>query len=329
MIEINKILVATDFSEGSEAAYPVAQKIASAFGSKIDFIHVIPTIKYLSESMKKVGAPLDMNKDIYPKIIQESEHLCAKAMSQYILENNSGEYFVKIDRKPSDTIVEHAEKNEYDMIIMGSRGKHGTRMLRGSTTEKVIRHSKIPVFSVDESVNENKIDNIVIPTDTSRLSLAAFPFAVLLADTYDSSITLLHIIELYGSISEEIPRQPDKGEMISIYEVLIERLNNHLADAGIENLHIQRTGVTYEDQAVITEGDKSRTIPLFTKIEKGVSAHYEIERFVEDQADLVVIATHGHSGLAHLILGSTAEKVAQYVSKPVITLRPDKKLFKN
>jgi nucleotide-binding universal stress UspA family protein len=329
MIEFNKILVATDFSEGSEATYPVAQKIASAFGCKIDFIHVIPTIKYLNESIKKVGAPLDMSKDIYPKIMKESEHLCEKAMSEYIAEINRGEYFVKIDRKPSDTIVEHAAKQGYDMILMGSRGKHGTKMFRGSTTEKVIRHSKIPVFSVDENVNENKMDNIVIPTDTSPLSLAAFPFAVLLADTYQSSITLLHIIELYGSISEEIPRQPDKGEILSIYEVLIERLNNHLADTGIENIHIQRTGVTYEDQVIITDGEKSRTIPLYTKIEKGVSAHYEIERFAEDQADLVVMATHGHSGLAHLILGSTAEKVAQYVSKPVITLRPDKKLFKS
>jgi nucleotide-binding universal stress UspA family protein len=36
-----------------------------------------------------------------------------------------------------------------------------------------------------------------------------------------------------------------------------------------------------------------------------------------------VMATHGHSGLAHLILGSTAEKVAQYVKKPVLTVRPE------
>lgn len=328
MIEIKKILVATDFSKGSEAAYPVAQKVASAFGGMIDLIHVIPTIKYLNESLKKVGAPLDMSKDIYPKIMEESELLCSKAMNNFFHESNRGQYFVKIDRKPSSTLVQHASDNNYDMIIMGAHGKHGTKMLRGGTTEKVIRNSKVPVFSVDDKVNEHGIDNILLPTDTSPLSLAAFPLAVALADTYNSSITLLHIMELYGSISEEIPRQPDKDEMISIYEVLIERLNNFLTDAGIENIHIQRTGVTYEDQAVITDGDKSRTIPVNTKIEKGVSAHYEIELYAQENADLVVIATHGYSGIAHLILGSTAEKVAQYVSKPVITIRPDKELFK-
>jgi nucleotide-binding universal stress UspA family protein len=329
MIEINKILVTTDFSKGSEAAYPVAQKIASAFGSQIDLMHVIPTIKYLNESLKKIGAPLDASKDLYPKIMEESELLCSKAMASYFDENNRGEFFVKIDRKPSNTIVEHAAKNNYDMIIMGARGKHGTRMFRGGTTEKVIRNSKIPVFSVDDKVNEHGIDTILLPTDTSPLSLSAFPLAVALADTYDASITLLHIIELYGSISEEIPREPDKGEMISIYEVLIKRLNKYLADAGIENIHIQRTGVTFEDQAVITENETSKTVPVNTKIEKGVSAHYEIEHYAQENADLVVIATHGYSGIAHLILGSTAEKVAQYVSKPVITIRPEQDMFKN
>jgi nucleotide-binding universal stress UspA family protein len=261
--------------------------------------------------------------------VEESEHLCSKAMSSYISDRYKGEYFVKIDRKPSEAIVQHAIDNNYDLIIMGARGKHGTRMLRGGTTEKVIRGSKIPVFSVDDKVNESSIKNILIPTDTSPLSLAAFPLTVALADTFKSSITLLHVIELYGSISEEIPRRPEKGELLSIYEVLIERLNNFLADTDKDQIKIQRTGKDYEDQVVITEGDESRTIPLYTKIEKGVSAHYEIEHYAQNYADLVIMATHGHSGFAHLILGSTAEKVAQYVSKPVITMRPEKKLFKS
>jgi len=329
MIEIKKILVPTDFSKGSETAYTVAQKIASAFGGKIDFIHVIPTAKYLNESLKKIGFPIDMSKDVYPKIMEESEHLSAKAMDSYLKDANKGRYFVKIDRKPSETIVEHAQKNDYDLIIMGARGQHGTKLLRGGTTEKVIRNSMIPVFSVDDKFDDSSVENIVMPTDTSALSLSSFPLTVSLADAYNAKLTLLHVVELYGSLSEDIPRKPEKGELISIYEVVIERLNNFLADAEIDTLHIQRTGVTFEDQVVITENDSGRIIPLFTKIIKGVSAHIEIEQYAEENADLVVMATHGHSGFAHLILGSTAEKVAQYVGKPVITMRPGKNLFKS
>ncbi|MDX1641654.1 MAG: universal stress protein, partial [Balneolaceae bacterium] len=85
----------------------------------------------------------------------------------------------------------------------------------------------------------------------------------------------------------------------------------------------------YEDEIIITDGENSRSIQLSTKIEKGVSAHYEIEAYASEEADVVIMATHGHSGFAHLILGSTAEKVAQYVKKPVITIRPDEDEFED
>lgn len=328
MINFKKILVPTDFSEGAENAYSVSQKVADTFGGTIDFINIIPTFKYVNESIKRLGVPFDMDEDIYPRIIDESEQKLKKAMDSYLKDKNKGKYYVKIDRRPSDAIIEHAKKHSYDLIIMGARGRHESRMMRGSNTERVIRKSKIPVFSVDKSFDTEKIHNIVMPTDTSELSLVAFPMAASLADAFEAKLTLFHVVELYGGISEEIPKEPGKGEMISIYEAIIKRLNDYLAKQEIDNLHIQRTGVTFEDEIVISDENNSRTIPLYTKIEKAVSAHYEIENYASEYADLVVMATHGHSGFAHLILGSTAEKVAQYVKKPVITIRPDQADFK-
>ncbi len=327
MIKLKKILVPTDFSKGAEVSYSVAQSIADTFGGVIDFIHVIPTLTYLNESIKKLGVPLDMNKDIYPKIIDESELKLKKAMDQYLKEINKGSYKVKIDRRPAEAIVEYASKNDYDLILMGARGKDESKFIRGSTTERVIRKSRVPVFSVDSRFDKSKVKNIMMTTDTSELSLSAFPLAVSLADAFGADITLFHVIELYGSISEEIPRNPVKGEAVSIYEGLIERVNRYLDKRKIENVHVVRTGVMYEDEVTITDGENSRSVQLFTKIEKGVSAHYEIEEYASEHADIVIMATHGHSGFAHLILGSTAEKVAQYVKKPVITIRPEEKEF--
>lgn len=327
MVEIKKILVPTDFSKGSECAYPVAQSIADTFGATIDFIHIIPTLKYFNESMKRLGVPLDMEKDLYPKIFDETERTLEKSMDQYLKKKNKGSYYVKIERKPSEAIVEFASKNGYDLILMGSRGKDETGMLRGSVTERVIRKSKVPVFSIGERFDLNKVNNVVLTTDSSELSLAAFPLSVALADSFNAHLTLFHVIELYGSASEDIPRDPGKGENISIYEAIIERLNHYLDKRKIDNIHIQRTGIMFEDEAAITDGEESRTIPLYTRIVKGVSAHYEIENYASEEADILVMATHGHSGFAHLILGSTAEKVAQYVKKPVITVRPGEEEF--
>ena len=327
MIELKKILVPTDFSKGAEVAYPIAQNIADTFGGVIDFIHIIPTIKYFNESLKRLGVPLDMNKDVYPQIIDEAELKISKAMNQYLKERNKGKHIIKVERRPAEAITDFAVKNGYDMIIMGSKGKHESGLIRGGTNERVIRKSKVPVFSIDSRFDKNNLKNVVLTTDTSELSLSAFPLALSIADTFEADLTLFHVIELYGNVSEEIPRNPVKGEMISIYEGMIDRINHYLNKRKLDNIHVQRTGVTFEDEVVITEGDQSRTVQLFTKIEKGISAHYEIEAYAADSADLLVMATHGHSGLAHLILGSTAEKVAQYVNKPVITIRPEENDF--
>mgnify|MGYP000016853342 CR=1 FL=1 len=72
MLKLNKILVPTDFSEAAHHAGSYARALAKKFGGTIDMIHVIPTIKYLNESIKKLGLPLDMDKDVYPKIVEEA-----------------------------------------------------------------------------------------------------------------------------------------------------------------------------------------------------------------------------------------------------------------
>lgn len=327
MKTFKKILVPTDFSEASEKAYPVAQKLASVFGGKIDFVHVIPTGTYLHESLNNLSIPLSFEKDIFPKIIAESETRVSEAMESFIPEKLRGEIFVEIDRKPSEAIINLAKKSNYDMIVMGNRGKDKTSLFRGGTTERVIRYADVAVFSVDSAFDTQKIGNILVPTDSSSLSFTAFPMAALLADAFDASLTLFHVLELYGTLSDEIPRDPDKGEDPSIYDALIDRLMNYLDKYGDGNIGIKRSGEMFDDLVVIKNNGDSKSIPLHTQITHGISAHYEIDTFAHDFADLVVMATHGYSGLSHLLLGSTAEKVTQYVGKPVITIRPDKSMF--
>ncbi len=67
MVRFNKILVPTDFGESSQVAYTYANEFAAKFGGEVDLMHIIPTMKYLSESIGKLGLPLDMDTDIYPK----------------------------------------------------------------------------------------------------------------------------------------------------------------------------------------------------------------------------------------------------------------------
>lgn len=59
-------------------------------------------------------------------------------------------------------------------------------------------------------------------------------------------------------------------------------------------------------------------------ITKGLSAHYEVTEYANEHADMIVMTTHGRSGLNHLFLGSTTERVVHATDIPVLTWRPVK-----
>jgi len=328
MKSIKKILVPTDFSDNAELAYTHAQEIAHRFGAKVDVIHIIPTLKYFNESMDQLEAPLDnVDKELYPTAQKEVEHRLQTAMDDYLADESKGEPIVRIDRKPWEVVAELAQDDGYDLIVMPSKGRHQSKLLRGSTTEKVIRHSQVPVFTVDERISSEGLKHILVPTDGSDISFSALPLAISLADIYDAGITLYHVQELYGSPLESAIHDPNKDEETNIYEALIGHLEDYLASEESGDIKIARGEADFEDQFVITDGASSHRIDVYSVIEKGVSAHAGIQEYAAENADAVVMATHGHSGLAHFFLGSTTEKVAQSIDKPVLTIKPDSSKF--
>src|SRR5690625_6504671 len=147
MIKLNKILVPTDFSEGAGSAYPVANELIDNEKGKIDFIHVIQALKYVNESLKRLGITLDMNKDVYPKVIEEAEEKMKEIMQRSFKPENIGDVVVRVGQRPAEVIASYAQENEYNMIVLGARGRDESIFLRGGVTERVILCSSVPVFS--------------------------------------------------------------------------------------------------------------------------------------------------------------------------------------
>lgn len=328
MKQIKKILVPTDFSDQALAAYHHADHIAEKFGAKVDLIHVIPTLKYFQESISKLGVPISMDSDLYPKIQEETSEKLNKLMETHISEEHRGEIIRDIDRTASSNIVDVAEKGGYDLIVMASKGEHGTNLLRGSTTEKVVRHSQVPVFTVDADLTSEGLKNILLPTDGSNISFSALAIALSMAEIYDADITLYHVIELYGDPLLNEAHNPKVSDEQNLYDKLIENIKDYLSENGMDNIEVRNGDEDFQDQFVISEGANSVTVNMKTVVKKGVSAHLAIEEYADENADIVVMATHGHSGLAHLFLGSTTEKVSQHLSIPVLTVKPPKEKLK-
>jgi len=143
------------------------------------------------------------------------------------------------------------------------------------------------------------IRKILVPTDFSAHSKEAQAWAAELARRYESSLTLVHV---YQPISYALP------------EGYVLPSANLLADLEV-NL-----GRALDDAK--KELEASSGLRVDNALMQGVP-FAEIIRFArEGSYDLIVLSTHGRTGLRHVLLGSVAEKVVRKAPCPVLTVRP-------
>jgi nucleotide-binding universal stress UspA family protein len=151
------------------------------------------------------------------------------------------------------------------------------------------------------SVEENAmipIQRILLPTDFSEYSAHAVPYACALADEYQAELHVLHVLEM-------IPTAPYFG------------------------MGLTTTGFTEESESHakqlldhVLPSDWPAREKAVTMLRHG-SPFVETIRYVKEaQIHLMVITTHGRTGLAHTLLGSQAEKLVRKAPCPVLTVRP-------
>lgn len=139
---------------------------------------------------------------------------------------------------------------------------------------------------------------ILVATDFSDCSVEACAYALALARKFDASIHLLHVIN-----------EPVDLRGFYVPHISFEQLEKEIADGAASMLE------TFCKQNLQEFSNYT------TSVATGVP-YEEIIRIAQDQdASLIVIGTHGRSGLDHLIFGSTAERVVRNAPCPVLTIR--------
>lgn len=314
------ILVPTDFSEASFEAIKMAAKFVELYDSTVDLMHVIPLMSYYDESMEHLGVPFDMEKDLYPKVLKSANEKLHEIAEEYIPKEHRGQLINLVGRKTAQVIADQANKSQYDLVIMTNKGKHETDDIRSGVTEKVIRYSHKPVLSLNKAFNKRTINEILVPVDGSEESAAPMVQAFDLARTFDARITLMHIIEPYTLGMEVLPMTIDDD--IAVYKSLVKTIKKYFEKHADLGFTVQPTGTDFEDLLVYEDENGSASVRFVSIVKKGFSAHTEICDYANESADLVVMSTHGRTGIARVLLGSTTGIVAQHLDKPLLTLRP-------
>ncbi len=151
-----------------------------------------------------------------------------------------------------------------------------------------------------------RISKILCPTDFSELSVHAVKYGRELAEAFDAQIHCVHIID--EAMQYWNAMGPEGAPIVPAVEDLTKYADTHLQRFVDENL----MGLKFAAIAKIVSG----------------SPHHEIVQYAfENSIDLIIIATHGRSGLVHALLGSTAEKVVRSAKCPVLTVRENEREF--
>lgn len=149
-----------------------------------------------------------------------------------------------------------------------------------------------------------RINRIVVPIDFSDYSKEAFRYALDFARTFDASLLLIYVVEPVVYPSD-----------FSFGQVALPSMDQELRDHSLEQLQKMI-------QNEVPEG-----IDATSMVRSGKPFVEIIKVAKETEADLIIIATHGHSGIEHVLFGSTAEKVVRKAPCAVLSIRSSDRTF--
>lgn len=275
---MKRILVPIDFSKEAENAAKVAASIARKTDSEIFLVHML-------ELPVTTIDPAEMNAiSSEPQIIyfmKLAHEKFEKFISMPFFKGLKVVESVQFQHAFSGIIAE-SEKNNIDLIVMGSQGASGLQeMFIGSNTEKVVRRSNIPVLVIKQDVEEFEVNDMVFASDFNKESKSTFQRVVNFANLFEAKVHLLYINTIHN---------------FNTTKNIEKRIAEFMDDFDFSNYSTN----IYND----------------ISIEKGILSYAR-----DVDADLIALNTHGRSGLSQLFNGSIGQELANHALRPVITFK--------
>ena len=293
---MEKLVVATDFSEVARHAYAAGASLAKSYGAEILLVHEAELPPPLC--FESMAAPIDLDRYtglLREKLDDELRHPTFKdvSISPKLLGGQTAE----------NNLIDFATSECCDLIVMSTHGRSGlAHSLVGSFTERVAQRSTVPVLTYrkpKEADRDFEPKSILLPFDLSENSQAAFPVVQLLGEAYDVDVTVLHVlpeVSVHGDWGDSQERLRISAKTAAVIEEKLREL-------------VEQECPLFKVTVETRFGDPYREI---------------IKQARARSADAIVLATHGRTGLKHFYFGSVAEKVLRSSPCSVLTVRPAK-----
>jgi len=303
MIEFKDIVFPTDFSSYAENALQYAVALAKQYDGTVHCCHVVDR-----SAVEGGGAAslygMQAADGGYVESVEKHAQEEVDKVAAVVHAKGAGADACTLVGEPAADVVKYAADLRADLLVMASHGPSGfDRFLFGSTCAKVLRHSTVPVLTVkheehqfvdpnDETVTLKKV---VCPIDLTGFSSQVLPFAVEICRQFNATLVLVHVVDQWLDYTDFVTES---------------------------QLEIQQRRTEHAEEQLKKMADEMQPLTVETRVLTGVP-HRELTSLAQhEDADLIVLTTHGRTGFVHAVLGSVAEKVLRAATCPVLTVPP-------
>ena len=299
-----KMLVPLDGSELAEVVLPYAKELAGRLDLDLTLLHVCesqPESQFMCRAYLERAADIVrvQSREVQSKTGAPSEKKAVEAQIHVV------------HGHPAEGILRYAEENKPDLILMATHGHSGIRRWAlGSVADKVLRQSKIPVWLVRANIPEEIIHDewpkrtLLVPLDGSKFAESVLPHVQALTKQRGAELVNVVLVRVYEKpfISADYP-EPDWAKHV-------ERMVNHF----------KQEAEKYLDE--VKESLSAAGLHVRTEVLMGEPANEIIKYAHNNHPNLVMMATHGSSGLSLWEYGNIANKILRGVSSPIFLVRP-------
>ena len=296
----DKVLVPLDGSELAEGSLDPALAIVRRPGGVVILLH-IPIFRPVMVP-GTAGYGLVLPEQAFDLKNRDEIQIYLEGIKQTRQEPDFSIRIKVLEGDVAGNIVDLAVEEEVDLIVMTTHGYSGfTRWMLGSITERVLRNAPCPVLVVRCA---DTLNRVVIPLDGSRLAEQALEPGLEVARQLGGRVTLLRVDD--GSGLSTV----DRGMLDIAHHGLSQQID---PETGGDAVHYLEN---------VAQRYRTPSLEIDTAVVTGSPAQGILEYVEANQVDLIVMATHGRTGIRRWVYGSVTEKCLHNTACAMLIVRP-------
>jgi nucleotide-binding universal stress UspA family protein len=298
MPAFHHLLVPLDGSRLAEIVLPTALGFAKGIGAQVTLLHVLER-----------GAPQTVHGEPHLTEARAAEHYLREVAGRNAVDGLALDLHVHANEENdvAASIVDHVRELDADLTVLTPHGRGGLRRwLIGTIAHQVLQRGSTPVLLVPPCEPGTRppfeLHSLLVPLDGKEAAEAVLPLAREIARTWHAAVDLVQVVPTLSTIGGDRAAAAILTPIATATELQIEE---QVAQDYLENL--------------ATEWPTD--VPLNIGVLRGDPAQEVIELVRRTQPDLIMLSTHGRTGLAGLWAASVAPKIVMHVARPILMVR--------